>query len=85
MVKKYKKKYHYVCEQKGGMVQSRLSFTRTVTHSAGVARGTDLVTNSGFTTSTEGQRGSDRTIQAGNVVDEKKLTDEKFVCARGRR
>ena len=68
---------------RGRAYQSQLSFTRT-TGQQGAAVNTNIL-GSIFDVSTEGQRGSSRTIQAGKVVDEKKPTDEKFVCARGRR
>ena len=77
--RKYKKKYEYVCELKGGMVQPRLSFTKT-TLKNDVKKTVETTVNtfSDFTTCTEGQSGSYYTGQAGDVLDEKKQIDEKF-------
>ena len=79
-VKKYKRKYHYVCEHRGGMIQPRLSFIKTTpkTDDSVRLRARDNILDD-FVTSTEGQRESSYTDKAGQVVDEKRkdLIDEK--------
>ena len=68
-VRKYKKKYHYVCEQKGGMAQPRLSFVKTTLKSDVRMTGEKTVKNiSGFSTCKEGQNGSNYSRQAGKIV-----------------
>ena len=79
-VKKYKRKYHYVCEHRGGMIQPRLSFMKTTpkTDDSVRLRARDNIPDD-LLTSTEGQRESSYTDKAGQVVDEKRkdLIDEK--------
>ena len=61
------------------MVQPRLSFAKTTPKTDVKETGETTVNNiSDFTTCTEGQSGSYYTGQAGKVVDDKKLIDEKF-------
>ena len=80
-VKKYKRKYHYVCEpNRGGMIQPRLSFMKTTpkTDDSVRLRSRDNIPDD-LVTSTEGQRESSYTDKAGQVVDEKRkdMIDEK--------
>ena len=78
LIKKYKKRYEYVCDKKkGGMIQSRLYFLKTtpkttpnndVGVTAGRAGSNDLPI---LSTRTEGQRDNSSARQAGKVVNEK--------------